>query len=113
MTTMTQDEKVQKELEKFLAQLRSATISMGLLRDMISATTFSMEQLQRTSRSLLKEMENTGLKSENPFDSLAVARGAFSPAKPIKPPYVPTPEPPPVEGDDLDEMAAGYPKEDS
>lgn len=96
MTTMTQDEKVRKELEKFLAHLQDATISMGLLKDMISVTTFSMERLQGTLRSLLKEMENTGLKSDPPIGE----RGAFSPVKPTKPPHVPTPEPPPVEGDD-------------
>jgi len=56
-------------------------------------------------------MQNTGLKSK---------KGAFFPEKPTKPPNVFTPEPPPSEGvehhytdEELAEMAAGWPKEDS
>lgn len=45
-------------------------------------------------------LEPVGSHETNPFDPPIGTKGAFSPKKPTKPPHVPTPEPPPVEGDD-------------
>ena len=139
MTTTTQDVKVQRELAKFLVQLHDVTTSMGLLKDMMSLTIYSMERLQTILADSLETMVSTGLKSEgvehhytedelakmkrdwpkssergvylepvgshetNPFNPPIGTKGAFSPEKPTKPPTV----------DELAEMAAGWPKEDS